>query len=48
MVSENKNVATKPAVSASGKAEITIWANVLAKIKNWMQRRRIRPWRSDD
>ncbi len=48
IVSENMSVATAPAVLASGNAAIIICANVLAKTKIWMQKRRIRPCRSEE
>ena len=36
---ENKSVQTCPAVSASGRAAISMWANVDANTKNWMHSR---------
>lgn len=42
-VSENMSVAMLPAVSASGRAAMSMCAKVLAKMKNCMQKRRIRP-----
>jgi hypothetical protein len=46
-VSENMSVAMLPAVSASGSAAMSMCAKVLAKMKNWMQKSKIRPWRSE-
>ena len=43
-----RSVAMLPAVSASGRATIRACANVEAKMKNWIQKRRIRPWRWED
>ena len=47
-VSENMSVAMLPAVSESGRAAMSICANVLAKTKNCTIRSRIRPCLTDD
>jgi hypothetical protein len=47
-VSENMRVATLPAVSASGRAAMSMWAKLDAKTKNCIRRRRMSPWRSED
>jgi hypothetical protein len=45
---ENINVPILPAVSASGRAAMSMCAKVEAKTKNCTTRRRMRPWRDEE